>query len=55
MSVVMRVAARTFMTPEKMFGWVQGYRIDWGARVVPPGGDGGSKAPGASTRERAVA
>jgi 2-polyprenyl-6-methoxyphenol hydroxylase-like FAD-dependent oxidoreductase len=36
MSLFMRLAARTFMTPEKMFGWVQGYTIDWNARVLPP-------------------
>jgi 2-polyprenyl-6-methoxyphenol hydroxylase-like FAD-dependent oxidoreductase len=36
MSLFMRLAARTFMTPEKMFGWVQGYTIDWNARVAPP-------------------
>jgi 2-polyprenyl-6-methoxyphenol hydroxylase-like FAD-dependent oxidoreductase len=36
MSLFMRVAARTFMTPEKMFGWVQSYTIDWNARVPSP-------------------
>jgi 2-polyprenyl-6-methoxyphenol hydroxylase-like FAD-dependent oxidoreductase len=29
MSLVMRVAVKTFLKPEKMFGWIQGYRIDW--------------------------
>ena len=29
MTLMMRVAVKTFASPEKMFGWVQGYRIDW--------------------------
>jgi 2-polyprenyl-6-methoxyphenol hydroxylase-like FAD-dependent oxidoreductase len=37
LSLVLRVAAETFMTPEKMFGWVHTYRIDWEERVEVPG------------------
>jgi 2-polyprenyl-6-methoxyphenol hydroxylase-like FAD-dependent oxidoreductase len=29
MSLLMPVAMRTFLKPEKMFGWMHGYRIDW--------------------------
>jgi hypothetical protein len=29
MSIVMPIAMRTFMKPEKMFGWMHGHRIDW--------------------------
>jgi 2-polyprenyl-6-methoxyphenol hydroxylase-like FAD-dependent oxidoreductase len=29
MSLVMPIAMRTFMKPEKMFGWMHGHRIDW--------------------------
>ncbi|HEY1298541.1 MAG TPA: NAD(P)/FAD-dependent oxidoreductase [Chloroflexota bacterium] len=36
MNLVMRVAVRTFAKPEKMFGWVQGYRIDWDQPVERP-------------------
>ena len=36
LSLVMRVAAKTFLTPEKMFGWVYGYRINWDERVIVP-------------------
>ncbi|MBV9583107.1 MAG: FAD-dependent monooxygenase [Chloroflexi bacterium] len=36
MTLVMRVAVKTFATPEKMFGWVQGYRIDWDQTVQAP-------------------
>ena len=36
MSLVMRVATRTVMKPEKMFGWVQGFRIDWDQPVTQP-------------------
>jgi 2-polyprenyl-6-methoxyphenol hydroxylase-like FAD-dependent oxidoreductase len=37
LSLVLRVAAKTFMTPEKMFGWVHNYRINWQERVAVPG------------------
>jgi 2-polyprenyl-6-methoxyphenol hydroxylase-like FAD-dependent oxidoreductase len=36
MTLVMRLALKTVMTPEKMFGWVQGYRVRWDERVHPP-------------------
>jgi 2-polyprenyl-6-methoxyphenol hydroxylase-like FAD-dependent oxidoreductase len=36
LSLIMRIAAKTFMTPEKMFGWVHGYRINWEERVTSP-------------------
>jgi 2-polyprenyl-6-methoxyphenol hydroxylase-like FAD-dependent oxidoreductase len=29
MSLLMPIAMRTFLKPEKMFGWMHGYRIDW--------------------------
>ena len=35
MTLMMPVATRTFMRPEKMFGWQHRYRIDWDAPVVP--------------------
>ena len=35
MTLMMPVATRTFMKPEKMFGWQHRYRIDWDAPVVP--------------------
>jgi 2-polyprenyl-6-methoxyphenol hydroxylase-like FAD-dependent oxidoreductase len=38
MTLLMRVAVKTFATPEKMFGWVHGYRIDWDQPVAVPGG-----------------
>ena len=38
LSLIMRIAAKTFMTPEKMFGWVHGYRINWAERVTVPTG-----------------
>jgi hypothetical protein len=25
----MPIAMKTFLTPEKMFGWMHSYRIDW--------------------------
>jgi 2-polyprenyl-6-methoxyphenol hydroxylase-like FAD-dependent oxidoreductase len=34
MSLVMRVAVKTFARPDKMFGWIQGYRIDWDQPVT---------------------
>ena len=33
MSLFMPVVTRAFMKPEKMFGWVQGYRINWDEAV----------------------
>jgi len=33
MRVIMPIAMKTFLTPEKMFGWMHGHRIDWGATV----------------------
>jgi len=38
MSLVMRVAVKTFAKPEKMFGWVHGYRIDWNQPVTAADG-----------------
>ena len=35
LTFVMRLAAKTIMTPERMFGWVYGYRINWDERVSP--------------------
>ena len=35
MSLVMPIAMKTFMKPEKMFGWMHGYRIDWDQAVEP--------------------
>jgi 2-polyprenyl-6-methoxyphenol hydroxylase-like FAD-dependent oxidoreductase len=29
MSLLMPIAMRTFMTPERMFGWIHRHRIDW--------------------------
>lgn len=29
MNVLMPIALRTFLTPERMFGWTHAYRIDW--------------------------
>jgi 2-polyprenyl-6-methoxyphenol hydroxylase-like FAD-dependent oxidoreductase len=39
MSLVMPIAMRTFMKPEKMFGWMHGHRIPWDEPV-----DGGRDA-----------
>jgi 2-polyprenyl-6-methoxyphenol hydroxylase-like FAD-dependent oxidoreductase len=33
MSLVMPIAMKTFFTPEKMFGWMHSYRIDWDRRI----------------------
>jgi 2-polyprenyl-6-methoxyphenol hydroxylase-like FAD-dependent oxidoreductase len=33
MSVLMPIAMKTFLTPEKMFGWMHSYRIDWNRRI----------------------
>jgi 2-polyprenyl-6-methoxyphenol hydroxylase-like FAD-dependent oxidoreductase len=40
MRLLMPLATRTFLTPEKTLGLEQRYRIDWDARVEPfrPGG-----------------
>jgi 2-polyprenyl-6-methoxyphenol hydroxylase-like FAD-dependent oxidoreductase len=29
LSLVMPIAMKTFLRPEKAFGWMHGYRIDW--------------------------
>jgi len=29
MNLIMRLAVKTILTPEKMFGWIHGYRINW--------------------------
>jgi 2-polyprenyl-6-methoxyphenol hydroxylase-like FAD-dependent oxidoreductase len=34
MSLVMPIAMRTFMKPEKMFGWIHGHRINWDEPVA---------------------
>lgn len=34
-ALLMPLATRTFLTPERMFGWTHRYRIDWDAPVVP--------------------
>jgi hypothetical protein len=34
MRVLMPVAAKTFLTPEKMFGWMHSYRVDWDQDVA---------------------
>ena len=34
MAALMPIAMRTFLKPEKMFGWTHGYRIDWDRRVA---------------------
>jgi 2-polyprenyl-6-methoxyphenol hydroxylase-like FAD-dependent oxidoreductase len=36
MTLMMPLATRTFLKPEKMFGWTHRYRIDWDAPVVSP-------------------
>jgi 2-polyprenyl-6-methoxyphenol hydroxylase-like FAD-dependent oxidoreductase len=33
MTLVMRIAVKTLAKPEKVFGWVHGYRIDWNQPV----------------------
>jgi 2-polyprenyl-6-methoxyphenol hydroxylase-like FAD-dependent oxidoreductase len=33
MSLLMPIAMKTFMRPQKMFGWMHGYRIDWDEAV----------------------
>lgn len=38
MSLVMPIAMRTFMTPERMFGWIHRHRIDWDEPI-----DGGAR------------
>ncbi|MEU7057492.1 NAD(P)/FAD-dependent oxidoreductase [Streptomyces sp. NPDC046197] len=35
MTLLMPLATRTFLKPEKMFGWTHRYRIDWDAPVAP--------------------
>jgi 2-polyprenyl-6-methoxyphenol hydroxylase-like FAD-dependent oxidoreductase len=34
MSLLMPIAMRTFMKPEKMFGWMHGYRINWDEPLI---------------------
>jgi len=34
MAALMPIAVRTFLKPERMFGWTHGYRIDWDRRVA---------------------
>ncbi|MGW3354260.1 FAD-dependent oxidoreductase [Streptomyces bungoensis] len=34
-ALLMPLATRTFLKPEKMFGWTHRYRIDWDAPVIP--------------------
>ena len=34
MNVLMPIALRTFLTPERMFGWTHAYRIDWDRAVT---------------------
>jgi 2-polyprenyl-6-methoxyphenol hydroxylase-like FAD-dependent oxidoreductase len=43
LSLVMRVAARTFLTPQRMFGWVYGYTIDWDQPVAATDAGGGAR------------
>ena len=38
MNLVMPIAM-TFRTPERMFGWMHGYRIQWDAVVTAAGTD----------------
>jgi 2-polyprenyl-6-methoxyphenol hydroxylase-like FAD-dependent oxidoreductase len=54
LSLVMRVAAKTLLTPEKMFGWVYGYRINWEERVIVPADHQLAKQP-SSSHAKAVA
>lgn len=35
MNVLMPIALKTFLTPERMFGWTHAYRIDWDQVVTP--------------------
>lgn len=35
-SLVAPIAMKLFMKPEKMFGWLHRYRIDWDAVLLPP-------------------
>jgi 2-polyprenyl-6-methoxyphenol hydroxylase-like FAD-dependent oxidoreductase len=37
MSIVMPIAMKTLMTPEKMFGWMHGYHINWDQPVTGSG------------------
>jgi 2-polyprenyl-6-methoxyphenol hydroxylase-like FAD-dependent oxidoreductase len=54
MSLVMRVAVKTFFKPEKMFGWVQGYRIDWDQPVSAPVRSVPERRPGPAGRGRSA-
>jgi 2-polyprenyl-6-methoxyphenol hydroxylase-like FAD-dependent oxidoreductase len=51
MSLAMPLAAKTFMKPEKMFGWVQGYRINWDEAVTIEHGQ--PTAPGGLNAQKA--
>ncbi len=34
MSILIPIAMKTFMAPEKVFGWMHGYHINWDQRVT---------------------
>jgi hypothetical protein len=34
MSLLMPIAMKTFLKPEKMFGWIHGYRIAWDQAIT---------------------
>jgi len=34
MSILMPIAMKTFLKPERTMGWMQAYRIDWSRTVV---------------------
>jgi 2-polyprenyl-6-methoxyphenol hydroxylase-like FAD-dependent oxidoreductase len=34
MNLMLPIAMKTFLTPEKMFRWMHGHHIDWNAVVV---------------------
>ena len=34
MRVILPIAMKTVLTPEKMFRWMHGHHIDWQARVA---------------------
>jgi 2-polyprenyl-6-methoxyphenol hydroxylase-like FAD-dependent oxidoreductase len=55
MTAAMRLAARTFLTPERMFGWIHGYRINWDERVTVPTGDAGGDRRRSPAHTKAVA
>jgi 2-polyprenyl-6-methoxyphenol hydroxylase-like FAD-dependent oxidoreductase len=55
MNLVMRLAVKTIMTPEKMFGWVHGYRVRWDERISVPGGQVEVAGTSASGRPKPTA